>query len=118
MDVRIATVDRVRRLLKRERADVSSCVLARYLMATSGAFVWTPEPNVVYLVAAFSPRGLPAALHHEALHIVVNRLEGASASKAMDRLPPRVLDAIDGAGRMRPWRRIRRFLRLGVALPV
>lgn len=111
VDVRVATADRVRGVIGRECPEAGASALARYLMAVSGAFVWVPEPNVVYLIAADTPRDLVAVLRHEALHILLNRLEGAATSKALDRLPPRVLDALDGAGRMRPWRRLARLLR-------
>ncbi len=117
MDVRVATADRVRRLLKRERVDVSTCLLVRYLRATSGAFVWTPEPDVVYLISTDTPRDIVTVLGHEALHVALNRLEGATASRAIDRLPPRTLDALDGAGRRRLWRRLAKHLRVGVVVP-
>ncbi len=117
VDVRIATADRVRRILKREREDPTACLLARYLTATSHAFVWTPEPEVVYLAGAETPRDLIAALGHEALHITVNLLEGVAASRSIDRLPPRARDALDGAGRLRVRSRVARLLRTGATLP-
>ncbi len=116
VDVRIATPDRVRRILRREGTDPTACLLAQYLTATSCAFVWTPDPEVVYLAGAETQRDLIAALGHEAVHIAVIRVEGAAASRAIDRLPAHALDAIDGAGRLRLRRRLARLLRTGVSV--